>query len=122
MDYKLQGDKVLIQLIPFSSQTQSETGLPVINWAVEESDSGRPKAIINEQYKYQDRGTVLQISPKALSTMTETHPDVTIGSIVWINHGANSPHFQFLANKESQVQEFTGLVAVHTGHIEAVEL
>ena len=119
---RLVGDKVLIQLFPYESETKSSTGLTVMNWAIEESESGRPKAVINDKHKYQDRGTVIQVAPKAALTMEESHPGVVPGAIVWINRAANSPHFQFLADKESPVQGFTGLVALQTGHIEAVEI
>ncbi len=118
----LQGDKVLIQLLPFPKEAPSKSGLAILKIGVGVTESGLPTAVIDDSIEYQDRGVVLQIAPKALKTLSETHPDVKEGSIVWIANAANSPHFQFLPDKESRVQNFTGLLTVHTGHIEAVEI
>lgn len=109
---------VLIELLPYKSETVNEAGVYIPLYENYETDGGRPAARIKVD-NYSTIGKVIQISKKAQELLDEDKMDIEVGDVVSIYLNAKNPSNQFLIERETPVVDFNGYLAVHPNTIQS---
>lgn len=108
---ELFGDRIIIQLDKVPAVTIDEYGLRQALTENYETDGGKIASKLSPR-SFVNKGTVIQISPLALSKLSELGHTLSPSDQVFLTHNAVSEQYNFSYTREGLVKDFTGLVAV----------
>lgn len=122
-DYKIIGNKILIQLTLAPKLNEAKEGdLLQPQFKAFETEGGKPSAKLNEN-EYLYKGTILQIPKGAEEYITEhIKEELKLGDIVWVNPMSLRESSVFLPTRQGKVISSEGHFRIHPSEIEAIEI
>lgn len=108
---QLFGDRIVVQLDKAPQYSTNEFGVVEALMENHETDGGRIASKPSSR-SYLNRGTVIQISPLALTKLSEIDASLSPGDQVFVTHNATSEQYNFSYSREGLVKNFSGLVCI----------
>lgn len=124
LNYRVQGDKLLVQLIPAPDEDYDDyEGVIVDHFTVKETDGGKLISVLDDSVEKQflQKGIVLQIGKHCEKFIEDQYPDLKVGCIAHLSKHAINNNHHFFGDKKAGPQTFNGLLLIPIHYIEAID-